>query len=136
MNRLQRWLVRKQVERAMREMNIPFGKNEDVLKKVKDQIEKKQAEMREKKKDEFDDLLLELPYEAYEVLATCNTCAQTDIIGASPDMFEALEVAKANNRLHVDEKHVPHVYRAAVVKISRELVFSPEDVEQEKRKDN
>lgn len=134
--KIQRAYVRYHLKREMKRMNIQFGKGEDVLAKLEDKVNQRRIQEQEQNKGRFDELLGELPFEVYEVIATCDTCHDVDIVGASPDLFEALEHAKQGYGMMMDDDNVMHLYRTAVVKQNRELIYSPEQVAQEKDLDN
>jgi hypothetical protein len=134
--KIQRAYVRYHLKREMKRLNIPFGKGEDVLEQLENKVNEARIHQQSHNKGRFDELLRELPFEVYEVIATCDTCHDVDIVGASPDLFEALENAKQGYGMAMDDDDVMHFYRTAVVKQNRELIYSPEQVAQEKDLDN
>lgn len=134
--KIQRAYVRYHLKREMKRMNIPFGKGEDVLAKLEDKVNERRIQEQQLNKGRFDEMLGELPMEVYEVLATCDTCHEVDIAGGSHDLNEAFYHAKQGYGMVMDDDNVMHFYRTAVVKVSREVVYTPEQVSYEKDLDN
>ena len=133
---IQRAYVRYRLKQEMKRLNIPFGKGEDVLASLEDKVNAMRYKEQEQNKGRFDEMLAELPLEVYELLATCDTCHEVDVVGASKDLNETLAHAKEGYGMVMDDDNVMHLYRTAVVKVTREMVYTPEQIAYEKDLDN
>lgn len=136
MNKIKRIVMNIALKRQMKKLNIPFGKGEDVVARTEAVINQMRQAREESNKGRFDELLSELPFEGYEVLATCDTCHEVDIVGCAPTLEEALAHAKEGCGMTMDDENVMHHYRTAVIKMNRELIYTPQQVSYEKDLDN
>jgi hypothetical protein len=134
MNRFARRLLRKRVERALKQHGFKFDfKNENILEHLEaagisiSTVLERPAEFtevmrtfNEKLQPNLDEMVAELPMTAYEVLLTCDTCGGVDITTV-PTEAHAVTMAIKKHRMVMDDDGVPHNYRCAIVKVSREI---------------